>query len=176
LVFFIKGCRSNKWTKSLEWGINRENHMLRAFIIFNRIGWIIFQLWLMSNKTVDILMIILYYFVTAAYFSYCYCFPPSLDTYNTHGHGSLSVIGAFRIFVFRLAFGVRACLVLSTLKMVTKLQKARAIRKKKYQESTQSKYVVESSNSTTIEPCSINTVREVVETDISILCNYWKMY
>jgi len=38
--------------------------------------------------------------------------------------------------------------------------------KKKNQESTQSKYVVESSNSTTIEPCSINTVQEVVGTDI----------
>jgi hypothetical protein len=54
---------------------------------------------------------------------------------------------------------------------------------KKYQESTQSKYVVESSISTIIEPCSINTVQEVVkknskkkkakiETVISILCKY----
>ncbi|KAF0753045.1 ATP-dependent DNA helicase [Aphis craccivora] len=47
--------------------------------------------------------------------------------------------------------------------MVTKLQKARAMRKKKYQESTQSKYVVESNNSTFIEPNSINTVQEVVK-------------
>jgi len=45
--------------------------------------------------------------------------------------------------------------------MVTKFQKARAMRKKIYQESTQSKNVVESYNSTTIEQCSINTVQEV---------------
>ncbi|KAL4090823.1 hypothetical protein QTP88_025593 [Uroleucon formosanum] len=36
------------------------------------------------------------------------------------------------------------------------------MRKKKYRES-QSEYVVESCNSTTIEPYSINTVREVVK-------------
>lgn len=58
------------------------------------------------------------------------------------------------------------CRIMSTLKMVTKLQKARAMRKKKYQESTRSKYVVESYNSTTIELCSIKTVQEVVKKTI----------
>ena len=44
--------------------------------------------------------------------------------------------------------------------MVTKLQKARAMRKKKYQESTQCKNVVESYQESSLQ-CSINTVQEV---------------
>jgi hypothetical protein len=54
------------------------------------------------------------------------------------------------------------------IKNGNQISKGARFANKKYQKSTQSKYVVESSNSTIIEPSSINTVQEVVKKTVKI--------